>query len=129
MNGGFSMGKIRKYETMDVRFFIEPGWENLIEAFLTKFEVINKNNYFILKQVKQKFGGLRICFEIKPKYGYDLPSMSKDLKVNYMRLLNEITNTELEASRTCEFCGCQDDTVKKIEYHNWIYNSCNECVI
>lgn len=102
--------KLRKNDqevTMYDYFECGPGWHPLIKEALTKLEALNSADQAVL-QVKEKFGGLRI----------------------YLSVHNDETDAiiraaELEASRTCEECGAQEQV--ELRGGGWLKNLCDVC--
>jgi len=103
----------------DIRLDIEPGWFDIIDKFLKKFNEINNVGIKII-QIKQKFGGLRIYI------GYP-DEMTNDVMSVALRVKTEVFIAEKEADVTCELCGVKNDSVSVRAPRFWRWNCCDKC--
>ena len=87
------------------------GWKKLYEPILRYIENYNKNteyNPIIVRQIKEKFGSLRIYLS---HYTNELREM--------------IDKAEDESEYVCETCGKHIDN--PIVENHWIYAECDDC--
>lgn len=89
---------------------VGPGWHGLVQEAFVKLPPGH-----IIVQVKEKFGGLRIYFEIPQK-----PYQHGEGASEYEALLNDL---EMRSLKTCEECGKPG----KPGGSGWIKTYCEEC--
>lgn len=91
-------------------FEINDGWLSIIEEGLKKLsEVVKRDNLtdFRIRQIKEKFGGLRI-------------------HCNYYtdEIDDIINNMELQATRTCERCGSKGGVLREKMFMATLCDKC-----
>jgi hypothetical protein len=101
----------------DYYFEGNPGWMELVAEAVEECERANET--FVVDQVKQKFGGLRLYYHLGE-------GSSKD---DHKIIDAIIARAELKAIRTCEFCGATEAvTTGPIKPpRGWFYTACEEC--
>lgn len=89
------------------------GWDRLIEPIVDYINVYNetasKEEKIHIKQIKEKFGGLRFYTDRKTK-----------------QLKNMIEAAEHESIHTCEICGSKYDIGQTAD--GWITTCCRKCI-
>ena len=85
---------------------VNAGWHGILDRL---FEKLGDDGVAAIGQVKEKFGGLRVYF----KASTDASAQAA------------VDEAELEAERTCEFCGRvgKAATTK----YGWVKTMCEEC--
>lgn len=76
--------------------------------YLPKFMLENRD-LFLIQQIKQKFGTLRVYHTFEDKKCKDI-----------------ISKAEFLCNDTCEFCGTQGTV--NVTIKNWVRNLCPECI-
>lgn len=87
---------------------IDTGWFDIIYRLCERIKASSPPDNFRFVQIKEKFGGLRI-------YNYNT-------NIEIEKLIDE---AEAEAYKTCEMCGCKDDSISTLGI--WIKTLCNSC--
>jgi len=90
------------------------GWHPIVErvcAFIAKHDL---NNEVKVVQVKEKLAGLRFYYYIK--------DTSSEL---YTNIEEVVRAAEIEASKTCEYCGAPGKMVGK----GWVKTMCEPCAL
>lgn len=99
----------------DFCFECGPGWIGILDDLLTKLaNVIPVESDFILKQVKEKLGGLRFYFRIDPE-----PSSEVYCEINW-----HIDVAEARSFHVCERCGRPGRLMKR---RGFFFTACEAC--
>lgn len=108
------------------------GWFNVIRMLFEEISQLNQvaasNNYQIVaKQIKEKFGGLRVYFSVDP-IDPKLPVIPSVKDYLYRIVNNCIRAAEDRAFHTCEFCGKEEDYKESlITTNGYISRICAKC--
>lgn len=95
-----------------------PGWYPLIDNCLRKIQSLNVYKEIHISQVKEKFGGLRIYYNLyREDQSPCTPGLSEKIDVI-------IREAESEAEMTCEQCGARNSKAESRLGHN---NVCSVC--
>ena len=100
---------------------INKGWFDILECTCQKVsETLTKyslpQDAFVLLQCKQKFGKLKIYWELSEEDSAPAKSEIKAL----------IREAYERALKTCEFCGTSNESVG-LRQDSWVYTLCDEC--
>lgn len=101
------------------KYLPEAGWDNLLLALNNMLVVYDED--YIIQQAKEKFGTLRFHFDFSEEF-----KNYPNYKETRLRLYGMIQAIEFLSSRTCEYCGSMDDTVK-LRQNGWIKTLCDKC--
>ena len=100
---------------------VNKGWFDILECtcqrvseILTKYSL--SQNSFILLQCKQKFGKLKIYWELSEE---DSAPAKSEIKA-------VIREAYEQAFKTCEFCGTSNESVG-LRQESWVYTLCDDC--
>lgn len=96
-----------------------PGWYDLIDETCAKIIKIDKDKEVQFTQIKEKFGGLRIYFNIYPS--------NKNIEYNklFRNVLDIINKSEIRSFSICENCGKPG---KRVSINNWLLTLCKTCI-
>ncbi len=100
---------------------INKGWFAILENVCKKIsEILTKyslpQDAFILLQCKQKFGKLKIYWELSEECSASIRNEIKTV----------IRESYEQASKTCEFCGIKNESVE-LRQDSWVYTLCDDC--
>ena len=93
------------------------GWEDIILYTHQKLKYVDPE--YNIRQIKEKFGGLRYYFDTSFEYSSIPWQVMKDI----------VRSAEQQASLTCEQCGVSDFNSKlELRVHRgFYYTNCEEC--
>lgn len=101
------------------------GWYGIIDEACQKIEDVQKEYPLFqieFTQVKEKFGGLRLNFEIKT-IGIDYIGTKDYLKIEFCDRINDIiSDAKTKSYVTCDVCGKPGKEAGR----NWIVTRCEE---
>jgi hypothetical protein len=102
-----------KFDTTYSRYGIEcgEGWKELYMPFIADITAIGGK----ILQVKEKFGLLRIYFDLPP-------TLDESIRQDYVR---KGLTLEAESSKICESCGTREDVSTKGKH--WVKTLCPSC--
>lgn len=102
------VGKHPTFFRSEFSFECGDGWHELIDKLLDTIAGLNPPDDFVIYQIKEKFGGLRVYTSVASSTIY-----------------TAIEAAEEESYRTCENCG---DPGKPRD-GNWINTLCDGCAV
>ena len=109
-----------KKSLMQFGFECDSGWYDLIERTLERISKIvkeKKMDGFYIVQIKEKFGLLRIYYEVENEY-----------KVEDLNKIDDIIQNAIkESANTCELCGATENVHRWICSSFWIKTLCDKC--
>lgn len=95
---------------------VGKGWSNLIDDF---YNYLKENNYKVdVTEVKEKYAGLRISYDIQPM------TYSDEEKVMDDNICDKINDLEGDSLLICEKCG-EKSEIRIIK--EWIKTLCEKC--
>ena len=100
-------------------FEVGPGWMDICRATVERLEPAGAH----IVQVKEKFGGLRIYWDLDQSSGI---AWSEEF---YEKIEKMVREAELVASWTCMECGKVKSDVKiRSSMTGWLVGYCQECL-
>ena len=116
---------------------VPEGWYTLVDTFLSKVDkylnVINNEKeeedkiLFLLDQIKEKFGGLRIYHSLSHHNTLQANEQLSDTITSLYGAIDGIIEmTEAMSFNICQECGLPG---KGIDINDWIYTLCEKCYL
>lgn len=93
------------------------GWYDLMDRTCAKIMEIDINKEVQFTQTKEKFGGLRIYFDVIPSHFHNTDEF-------YDKVYDIISNAEDESYTICEDCGAIGTVINN---HGWLRTQCEKC--
>ncbi len=95
-------------------FSPEEGWKDILDKLFS--ELVKSKKDFVLSQVKEKFGLLRVYID---PISDDETDLSEEQSIIY--------EYEVLSSKVCGNCGQQREEKVTFNHNGWIKSLCSEC--
>lgn len=105
---------------------LPPGWAGLLESALK--DMLDAGWKGSLDQVKEKFGGLRIYYNLGEQPDYrpleDIDATIDAEEILWNELVKIVSKAEKESFKTCQDCGQPGQLLNN---SGWLMTLCPEC--